>query len=774
MFTMQMAANVPRKLLRCLLGLASLLALGGGLCAQSHEPSAVGQWSTPEKWPHLAVHAHALTNGKVLFWPQFDRGDMPEIYDPIADKFTPATPAGFNIFCSGHTILPDGQVFVAGGHVDIEVGLPNAAIYDPGSNSWTQLPDMNDGRWYPTATSLSNGDVLVVGGDVTPFHGTNLIPQVWETVPGKWRYLNHAPFSVADYSRMFVAPNGKVFNAGPTVKSRYLDTTGTGAWKNVGSTRFPGTRDYGSAVMYAPGKILIVGGDDPPTNTAETIDLNSTKPAWSFTNPMASPRRQLNATILPDGTVLVTGGSSGKGFNNSNFPVFTAELWNPDTGNWTTLASSTAFRGYHSVAVLVPDGRVLTAGGSANSEANGEFFSPPYLFNGARPAIASAPTQVSYGQNFFVGTPDAASITKVTWVRLSSVTHAFNANQRFNQLSFTPASGGLNVTAPSGPTLAPPGQYMLFILNGNGVPSVASVVKISANGPSVLSINPSSGVTDGGTAVSISGNNFLPGATVQIGGLMATKVTVTNSTTITATTPAHSTGATDVTVTNPDYQQNTLSGGYEYQPGGKISFVQANSSTQKLANPVTASYPLAQSAGDLNIVVMGWSDTTATISSVQDSSGNSYARAGAVVKGTNITQVIYFAKNIKSAGPGANQVTVTFDQNVHFADLRIFEYAGLSTVSPLDGRAGSSGKGFTASSGTITTKFAHELVFASDTVESKTLGPGPGYVPVVFTNFFDIGEHLIASKQGDFNPTAQLDADAHWVMQAVTFKASGQ
>src|ERR1700730_6641254 len=197
MFTIRLF-DVLRKLLRYLLILAAGLSLSGGLSAQSGGPSTIGEWSTPQKWPNLAVHAHLLTNGKVLFWPQFAQGDIPTIYDPMANTFTSVPQAGFNIFCSGHTILPNGQVFVAGGHVAIEVGLPNAAIYDPGANSWTQLPSMNDGRWYPTATTLSNGDVLVLGGDVTPFHGTNLIPQIWELAPTKWRYLNSAPLSVAD------------------------------------------------------------------------------------------------------------------------------------------------------------------------------------------------------------------------------------------------------------------------------------------------------------------------------------------------------------------------------------------------------------------------------------------------------------------------------------------------------------------------------------------------------------------------------------------------
>jgi hypothetical protein len=766
--------NQPRKVLRHLPVLVALLALSGGMLAQSLPPANIGQWSTTETWPSLAVHAHLLTNGKVLFWPQFDQGDTPEIFDPIANTFTSVTPAGFNIFCSGHTILNNGQIFVAGGHIDIEVGLPNAAIYDPASNSWTQLPNMNDGRWYPTATSLSNGDVLVVGGDVTPFHGTNIIPQIWETVPQKWRYLNGAPLSVANYARMFVAPNGQLFNAGPTIGSRYLDITGTGHWTMVAKTQYPDTRDYGSAVMYAPGKVLIMGGDDPPTNTAETIDLNSSTPAWSYTNPMARARRQLNATILPDGTVLVTGGSSGKGFNNTKSPVYIAELWNPATSAWTTLASSTAFRGYHSTAVLLPDGRVLTAGGSAAWETSGEFFSPPYLFKGARPTIASAPARVAYGQTFSVNSPDAASIKKVTWVRLTSVTHAFNANQRFNQLSFKQVSGGLSVTAPGGPTLSPPGQYMLFILNAQGVPSIASMIEISANAPSVGSVSPSSGPTDGGTAVNISGNNFLSGATVQIGGVTATQVQVASATKITASTPAHAAGAADVTVTNPDYQQSTLSGGYSYSSGGGISFVQTAFTTSQSAKTMNASYALNQTAGNLNIVVMGWNDSTSAVTSITDSSGNSYTQAGATVKGTNLTQAIYYAKNIKNAAAGANKITVQFSKNASFADLRIFEYAGLDTSNPLDASAGSTGMGFRASSGQVTTAFARELVFASDTVQSKTLNPGAGYTPVSMTTFFDISEHRIASTKGNFNATAGLDAAKNWVMQVATFKASGQ
>ena len=211
---------------------------------------------------------------------------------------------------------------------------------------------------------------------------------------------------------------------------------------------------------------------------------------------MAFARRQLNATLLPDGTVLVTGGTNGVGFNNTeaSFQVYAAELWDPATEKWKTLASSNGIRRvYHSSALLLPNGKVLSMGG--NGQTTSEIYSPPYLFKGTRPRITSElPEIVAYGQTFFVQTPDpvqtpvSAAITKVTMLRLSSVTHAFNMSQYISELSFSPATGGggLNAEAPSAaavkaptPTVAPPGPYMLFILNRSGVPSDAKIVQLA-------------------------------------------------------------------------------------------------------------------------------------------------------------------------------------------------------------------------------------------------------------------------------------------------------
>jgi galactose oxidase-like protein/glyoxal oxidase-like protein/fibronectin type III domain protein len=453
----------------CLLAVATICP-----SARAQDPSIVGQWSAVQALPIVAVHAHVLPTGKVLFYPYTDD---PRLWDPITGTITSAAQTGYNIFCTGHTFLADGRLLLAGGHVANNVGLPYATIYDPFSNSWTRLPNMNAGRWYPSNTTLPNGDVLVVSGDEDTTVGVNPLPQVWQTASNSWRDLTNAQLSLYLYPAMYLAPNGKVFMSLPSDITRYLDTSGTGLWTTVATRQF-GFRDYGSSAMYDDGKVLVAGGGDPPTNTAEVIDLNAATPAWRFVGSMSNARRQFDATLLPDGRVLATGGSSGAGFDNSSAPVYAAEMWDPTTEQWTTMASNTIYHGYHSNALLLPDGRVFTSGG--DDQPNAEIYSPPYLFKGARPTISSAPATVSYGQTFFVQTANAASIARVTWIRLPSVTHAFNMNQRINRLSFSQATGGLNVTAPSNANLCPPGHYMLFILDGNGVPSIAKIIQIGA------------------------------------------------------------------------------------------------------------------------------------------------------------------------------------------------------------------------------------------------------------------------------------------------------
>ncbi|MGH7770575.1 MAG: galactose oxidase-like domain-containing protein, partial [Candidatus Binatia bacterium] len=478
--------------------------------AAQTDPAIVGRWSFAPNLPFYPVHVNALPTGGVMLWSD-DSGD-PRLWSRATQSTTLLAHPGFDVYCSGHSLLPDGRLLVAGGHIQNNIGLPNASIYDPYTNAWTSLPDMNAGRWYPTNTTLANGDVLVVSGSIDLTTGINPLPQIYDLETGAWRDLTNATLSLDLYPRMHVAPNGSVFNSSPSTITRYLDTSGSGAWTAVANQSY--YRDSGSSVMYNDGKILIAGGGDPPTNTAEVIDLNSVSPAWRSVAPMAVPRRHQNATILPNGRVLVTGGTRGPGFNNTTTPVYAAEMWNPATEQWTTMASARIPRLYHSAALLLPDGRVLSTGGNDYLEA--EIYEPPYLFKGSRPTISSAPQSVTYGETFVVGTLNAPEIKQVTWIRLSSVTHAFNMDQRFSRLSFSRKTGGLRVVAPASSYVAPPGYYMLFILNDQGVPSVAKNIRIGpAVSPPDTTITAAPGNPSNSSTASFSFLSSKPGSSFQ-------------------------------------------------------------------------------------------------------------------------------------------------------------------------------------------------------------------------------------------------------------------
>jgi len=255
-------------------------------------------------------------------------------------------------------------------------------------------------------------------------------------------------------------------------------------WTPVGSAT---ALNGGSSVMYRPGLVMKSGlgrnVDFSSANAVKTtyvIDMTQPSPAWRQTASMAFARTQHNLTVLPDGTVLGTGGGGVSDVFNTGAAVLAAELWSPTTETWTTMAAMQVPRLYHSTALLLPDGRVLSAGGGrfGIDQPSAEIYSPPYLFKGPRPTITSAPTQVAYGASFTVQTPDAATVSAVSLIRSGSVTHAINMDQRFLSLTFQAGSGALTVHAPANGNQAPPGSYMLFLLDGNGVPSVAKILRI--------------------------------------------------------------------------------------------------------------------------------------------------------------------------------------------------------------------------------------------------------------------------------------------------------
>ena len=473
--------------------------------------ATTGKWDAPVQWGTIVpLHMALLPTGKILAWGREELdGSMgqPRLWDPTSgspEGMAVEVAADTMLFCAGHALMADGKLMVSGGHKLDDRGLDVTNIFDPATETWeTGLPKMAKGRWYPTVTTLGDGRLVTVAGKDTTKTVVR-IPEIWEN--NQWVQLPGATLTLPYYPRDFVDPkNGLVFMAGERTTSRWLDVdatggSGRGQWIGGPAHQWGFNRDYGSAVMYDEGKILYVGGGgytgwdtpDPkspvPTATAEKIDLMATSPSWTGAGSMAQPRRHLNATVLPDGTVLVTGGVSGGGFNDIASAVHTAELWDPATNDWTVLAPNTIDRGYHSVSLLLPDGTVLHgASGDANvpgsstkypAQRNHEIFHPPYLFRGARPVISAAPAVVSYASPFQVTTPNAAQVTAVRWIHLGAVTHSFDQSARANTLSFTPQGDGLSVTAPSGPNSAPPGDYMLFILNRNGVPSAGRIIRV--------------------------------------------------------------------------------------------------------------------------------------------------------------------------------------------------------------------------------------------------------------------------------------------------------
>jgi hypothetical protein len=461
-------------------------------------PSVSGDWSSPVEWPLVAVDATLAPTGNVLVWDAWTAAPGSErIWNPTTGAFVPVPLTSDNRFCAGHVNLADGRTLAVGGYdgKTAGVGTNKAVLFDSNARTWTSAANMAEVRWYPTATTLSDGRVLVTSGDnliwdntkpTAMIQGWDSLPEVYDPVRNTWTQLPSARLLMPYYPFMFVLPDGRILDAGADTVTRVLDPF-SWTWKTIGTSPFDGM----TAVMVRPGKVMKAGTWSDPSfkglpveaRTA-VLDMTQASPAWRETAPMANPRSYQNMTILPDGTVLATGGGTSSDGENPATAVHPAELWNPDTEKWTTLAPMAIERLYHSVALLLPDGRVLVAGsggsGTLPDERNAEIFSPPYLFKGARPAITSAPSLVQYGRAFTVQTPDAASVAKVSLVRLGSVTHAFNQEQRFDFLSFSAVAGSLTVTAPANGNLAPPGYYMLFLINGNGVPSVASMVRLPA------------------------------------------------------------------------------------------------------------------------------------------------------------------------------------------------------------------------------------------------------------------------------------------------------
>ena len=361
----------------------------------------------------------------------------------------------------------------------------------------------------PTPTVLGDGRVMTFSG-LLETGGTNTSVEIYTQDEG-WSPEYPAGWTPPLYPRMHLLPNGNVFYAGPGRGSRIFNTI-TNTWSAViANTILTSNRNAGTSVLLPLSptdnyrtRVMIAGGSGNVPATTEIIEPLAATPAWAPGPPMSQARFQLNATILPSGRILVSGGSSVD--ESAAAASLNADLYDPATNSFSSASANLFPRLYHSNALLLPDARVLLAGGNPQRgiyEARMEVYSPAYLFNAdntpaQRPTITDVPADaIGYGSSFQVETPDAASIGSVVLIRPGTPTHAFDMDQRMVRLSFKAGTGTLDVVAPPNGNIAPPGYYMLFVLNSAGVPSVARFVRLAPRGTAAPSAADRSGCDRG-------------------------------------------------------------------------------------------------------------------------------------------------------------------------------------------------------------------------------------------------------------------------------------
>jgi YVTN family beta-propeller protein len=490
--------------------IAGAAARADAVVARKTALPAAGRWGAPVALPLVPASAANLPDGRVLFWSANDRFSFATVGQAYTAVFDPATgqsterfvnQTGQNMFCPGTTNLADGRILVSGGS-----NAEKTSIYDPATGAWSVAAQMTIPRAYQANTILRDGSVFTLGGSWAGGAG-NKHGETWSDAAG-WNLLTGVrvdDFLTADPAGVYRADNhmwllpagnGQVFHAGPSVRMHWIDTTGAGRVQFAGARGDDADSMSGNAVMYDTGKVLKVGGspayqDSNATAASYVIDIRAEAKVRKLA-PMAYARAFHNSVVLPNGQVMVIGGQSYPVPFSDNTSVLPAELWDPVTETFTTLAPMSVPRNYHSVALLLPDARVVSAGGGlcgtgcAGNHPDAQIFSPHYLFNedgsaATRPVITEAPANAVYGTTLPVATDGA--IASFTLIRLSSVTHTVNNDQR--RLALRHVLTGDNrydVSLPSNPGWMVPGKYMLFALNADGVPSVARIVTVGAGG----------------------------------------------------------------------------------------------------------------------------------------------------------------------------------------------------------------------------------------------------------------------------------------------------
>jgi YVTN family beta-propeller protein len=470
------------------------LALPAGL-AIPPDAGQKGMFSRLYNWPLIAIHAALLPDGRVMTYGTKADGQQTGffIYDvwdsaqpPDAGHLTLPNNTAVDLFCSSQVVVPlngdrnQPQLVISNGdnwtgNGTTNTGNPNSTVFDPASNTLVRGQDLKRARWYASAIVLVNGEVYIQGG----WDGTDR-PEI-RGADGRYRLLT-TDTSGLDfyYPRNYVAPDGRVFGFDTNGKLYYVDTA-SGSLSIVGQIGDAIIGADATSAMFRPGRILQLGGF---SNKSIVIDITGGAPVMSGLRTMSSQRRLASATILADGQVLATGGSPV--WNDLNGAALNAEIWNPQTGNWTVGAAGAVARLYHSTGLLLPDATVLVAGGGAPgplTNLNAEIYYPPYLFTAdgqeaQRPVIVGTPDYLQIGDTVPIDVAPGSAIGRVVLVKTGAVTHGFNMDQRFLELPFRADGNRLYAQAPTHAPDATPGYYMLFVLDAAGVPSKAKILNL--------------------------------------------------------------------------------------------------------------------------------------------------------------------------------------------------------------------------------------------------------------------------------------------------------
>ncbi|MFJ3809868.1 galactose oxidase-like domain-containing protein [Streptomyces sp. NPDC090073] len=500
-------------------------------CTGTSTQCADGSWSVlPTQNPVRSMHSVVLNNGKVLLIAgsgnseeNFNAGTFTSaVYDPAKGTYK-VVPTPKDMFCAGHVQLQDGRVLVMSGNKAYPVagghgyeGFKDSYVFDPKTETYSRTNDLNDGHWYPSATELGNGDVISFGGLREDSTGS-VTAELWSDKDQQWQPLwkvNQTWSYWGLYPAMILMQDGRLFYSGSHVFGNNIPGTGSAVYDYGANTvtQIPGLRnkdqrDQSASVLLPPAqdqKVLTLGGGNIDSNPdanrlTDVIDLKRADPAYvagpqlpqgtvdlgngKVAETGTQGKMYVSAVLLPDGKVLETGGA----LHNRADPVYESSLYDPAGNTFDPVAADPQSRGYHSSAFLLPDGRVMATGdnpGNGTWNHNVSIYTPPYLYKGTRPTITSMINQEwKYGdtQRITVDRP----VAKAELIRPAAVTHSSDPNQRFVDLPLSVSGNNVDLNVTNNPNLAPPGWYMLFAVDANGVPSVARWVHLT--GPAALS-----------------------------------------------------------------------------------------------------------------------------------------------------------------------------------------------------------------------------------------------------------------------------------------------